>query len=80
MPLHEAAAATGSGARAKPAIPAKMRCETLLAPPVRTINFLHMGFAFRRIPDILQVIQRKRCKKESIPSEKYKKQSFLALQ
>jgi len=53
---------------AKRAATGESRREILLAPPLMTIRFLHMGVVFRRIPDIWQVIQRKEYKKESIPS------------
>jgi hypothetical protein len=66
--LHNAAAATRSCTETRRAAAGQSRPEILLAPPLMTIRFLHMGVAFRRIPDILQVIQRKEYKKKSIPS------------
>jgi hypothetical protein len=77
--LKEPAAAT----RAKPENLGETRREIRLAPPQRTISFLHMGFGFRRNSDIWQVIQGAKCKKTSIQREKYKNSSFsvqLALQ
>jgi hypothetical protein len=75
--LHAAAAQMRSRDEAKRAAAGESWREILLAPPIMTIRFLHIGVAFRRKSDIWQVIQSKKCKKKSIPREKYKKASFF---
>src|ERR1700730_3983330 len=41
------------------------------------ISFLDMGFAFRMNSDRWQGFQRKKCKKNSIPGQKYRNSSIL---
>ena len=53
--------------------PGESRREILLAPPLMTIRFLHMGSLFKRNPDIWQVIQGQKYKKSSISELKLQK-------
>jgi hypothetical protein len=70
--LHEGAVATRPGIEAKPVVAGENQREIAFALTSMTSRFLHMGFVSRRIRDIWQVLQSKKCKKKSIPGEKCK--------
>jgi hypothetical protein len=57
--LREAA----NGCRADAEILGETQREILFALALVTIQILHMGFAFRRNPDIWQVFRARKCKK-----------------
>jgi hypothetical protein len=65
--LGVAAAAPRSRIESKRAAAGGWRRETLVALPLMTIRFLHMGSLFKRNPDTWQVIQGQKYKKSSIP-------------
>ena len=62
--LHDAAAATRSCTEAKRAVAGESQREILLALPLMTIRFLHMGFAFRRNSRHLASHSRQRMQKK----------------
>jgi hypothetical protein len=70
-------AATRSCTDANRVIHGETQSEIPLALSIMTIKFLHMGPAFRRNPDISQVIRSKKCKKKSIKGSKCKNTSFF---
>jgi hypothetical protein len=75
--LHEGAVATRTVINAKRAVAGENEREIAFALTSMTNRFLHMGTSSRRISDIWQAIQGKKCKTKSIPSQKCKKASFF---